>query len=612
MTENQLQTGRACRRLTFLVVGVALGAAAHFPECYAQFQGVPVQGGFPQNPQAVPYQPFNPQAAQQPAQLQFRPQLGPQQIGSPQPGPGQFAQQPFRPQYQQQFPLPQQQFVPGQGPAPQVAVQQSVMRMTTHQGVHEMASRHPLCILIGERIASHLIASETRDEGPFQDVIMGAKIQGNQRTNTRTRIDFVDNPVAIQMNVVLNGTTFSQTLSQVRQAAIQSAGSVEFEVAKQIEFNGTQLSTRTPSAFMRVHQQNLGASTPMNQIPLLGPLASSVVMNAAEQRRPMTESIAAHRITQLVAPTFNNRLDSELVKLNKLLSGDLRNMLTQAQLYPSHIATKSTEEAAMWGVAFETAAPSTANRPNIQQISTGTRKVKALPTRQLLEAPNLSGQGAQPANLPNPFQLTGLDLRNQASMLIHESLIADLAERFELGGKDVPPELLNSVLGNPATDKPSPSVGTLVLATEKPITATITKGEFLITVRAGFKPVIGPEISTQEAVFAFNPVLTDEHIILKPELRSIAPVNQESKSTGILQMAGEAMVRNAIEQKLKEIKLPRMVNLPRAEDQAPLALRLKNLTLAEGWMTCDYEVAGNAVPRFSDASETAIDVPVTQ
>ncbi|WP_437194362.1 hypothetical protein [Planctomicrobium sp. SH527] len=604
MTENKLQPGRAFRQLTLMAFGIAASAAAVLPECHAQIQSVPVQGGFPQNQQAVPYRPFSPQPAQQPAQMQFRPQVAPQQFA-----PGQFSQQQqsLVPRY------PQQQMMPGQGPMAQVAVQQSVLRMTTHQGVHEMASRHPLCILIGERIASHLIANETRDEGPFQDEIMGARIQGNQRTSTRTRIDFVDNPVAIQMNVVLNGMTFSQTLSQVRQAAIQSAGSVEFEVAKQIEFDGTRLSTRTPSAFMRVNQQNLGASTPMNPIPLLGPLASSVVMNAAEQRRPMTESIAAHRITQLVAPTFNNRLDSELVKLNKLLAVDLRNMLTQAQLYPSHIATKSTEEAAMWGVAFETAAPSTANRPNIQQISTGVRKVKALPARQLLEAPSLSGPESSPsANLPNPFRLTGVDLRNQASMLIHESLIADLAERFELGGKDIQPELLNSVLGNPATDKPAPSVGTLVLDVENPISATITSGEFLITVRAGFKPVLGPEISTQEAVFAFNPVLTEDHVTLKPELRTITPANQKEKSTGILQMAGEAMVRNAIEQKLKEIKLPRVVNLPRSEDQAPLALRLKNLTLADGWMTCDYEVSGNAVPQFSDASEAVVDAPATQ
>jgi len=331
------------------------------------------------------------------------------------------------------------------------AAPQQPPAVPTAERIRELASWYPLCIIVGENPASQFVSTETVDEGPFQDYIMGARVQGTQKTNSRTSIDFVSNGNALRMQFVLKGITVSNTLAQTSQASIQSAGSVDFQVSKQIEFDGQLIKTWSPAAFMTIRQQNLGASTAMSQIPLLGPLANNIVMSAAEQRKPMSEMIAAQRITQAVAPVFNSRLDGELTRLNSQLSGDLRQKLTTANLYPSHIATVSSDEAGLYGAAFETSIPQASQPGAFHPISNSQRRLRARPVRQLLPAPELPGRAGQTGiNAPVPFALEAASIRDRIICLMHESLIGDVALRFNLPGREVPLETLQRFLGKPA------------------------------------------------------------------------------------------------------------------------------------------------------------------
>ncbi|HWL10557.1 MAG TPA: hypothetical protein VNQ76_19280 [Planctomicrobium sp.] len=480
-----------------------------------------------------------------------------------------------------------------------VSARPNFVPISTKDSMYDLAQRHPLCVIVGEQIASQLIATETVEEGPFREMIMGADVQGTQRTNARTSIDFLPNESSMMMKVVLNGHTVNQTLSQVRQAAIQSAGSVEFQVTKQIEFDGWVLRTWTPAAFMTIRQQHLGASTPVSPIPLLGPLTNAIVMSAAEQQKPMTQAVAAQRITQAVAPQFNSRLDDVLSGLNRQLSGEVKDWLTQSQIYPSHVATRSSHNAGMWGVAFETTAPASAGTTPVVPISTqGGRKVKALPSKLLLP---VSTSGENKNGLSLPFVAESENIQDRIIALVHESLIADLAERYELGGKDIPPALLGSFLSGPNAEPQGPSLGTLVLDREAPISATITKGEFLLTVRAGFKPVIGPEIPPYEVVFSFRPILTETEVTLKPEMVSMTSLTPGSG--GLFGAASEGLIRSAIEQKLQSYNFPRNVNVPREAGKEPLPLRLQSLTLADGWLSIAYEPVAKAQRPVWQSSE---------
>ncbi|SFI90040.1 hypothetical protein [Planctomicrobium piriforme] len=477
---------------------------------------------------------------------------------------------------------------------PPGAVQPPVAAVPTQQSIRELASRHPLCIIVGERLASQYIGTETNDEGPFQDFILGANIQGTQKTNTKTKLDFVSNASVMRLHIVLNGVTVSQTLSQTPQAAIQSAGNIEFQVSKQVEFDGSQLKTWSPAAFLTIRQQHLGASTPVSQVPLLGPLVNNIAMNAAEQRRPMAEQIAAQRVTQKVAPTFNERLDQELIKLNQKLSGDVKTRLENAQLVPSHIATLSSEDAGMWGVAFETATPQAAGQTIVRPASANGKRTRVLPARQLLPAPDAAapaGVGGK-MDAPAPFSLEVANVKDRALCLFHESAVADIVARYDIGGKEIPSWMLKRFLSGATADPNAPALGTIVLAQQSPITAQITGGELLVTIRAGFKPVVGPEIPAQAVVFAVRPVLTTDQIVMKPELRSIKAVDQQAG--GSLGAVAEGVLRQALEPKLKEYTLPRNVNVPRQEGKPQFAVRLQSLTLADGWMSFAYEAAPNA------------------
>src|SRR5690606_18814457 len=159
---------------------------------------------------------------------------------------------------------------------------------------------------------------------------------------------------------------------------------------------------------------------------------------------------------------------------------------------PSHIVTKSSHEAGLWGVAFETDAPASAGTIPVQPVSTlGGRRNKTVPSKLLIPV-STTGGNRTPATIP--FLNEAESIRARMVALVHESLIADLADRFELSGKDVPPALLSTFLGGAQAEAQGASLGTLILDKEQPISASITRGEFQLTIRASFKPIIGPEI----------------------------------------------------------------------------------------------------------------------
>lgn len=209
-----------------------------------------------------------------------------------------------------------------------------------------------LVVFIGRSFINGLVSLESDDAGPVRDCILGAQVVGSQRTETTLQVELLPDEQRAHLEFQLRGVCRNATENRTPQAVIQSEGYHRFEVAKSVVFDGTQILTRSPSAWIYPHQVNHGALTPMSAIPILGPLTSELALSIAERSRPASERITAQRITQQVVPKFNDSLDQRLVTLNSQLLDVLPRELPRLGIQPPQVTSRTTSQHLQIGLAW--------------------------------------------------------------------------------------------------------------------------------------------------------------------------------------------------------------------------------------------------------------------
>ena len=462
----------------------------------------------------------------------------------------------------------------------------------------EMAAAHDLTVVIGEQFGGRWIASETCDEGPFEDFVLGAQVRGVQKTTARTSLDIVPCRESARVMVVLDGLTNNQSTSYTPQAQIFSRGSYQFQLTKQVDFNGQVFMTRSPSAFLRVEQRHVGAATPMSSVPLLGPLANNIALNQAQMRQPLSQQIAAYRVTQNVAPEFNGRIDEALAKLNEQMEQKVRRFLSTRDLLPTRLKPMSTSNVLLVGADYDgTAEFSATARPSAVYMG---------PSPPSTLGYGNDSQGPLPLAAPSPSATIEVNrfgtgslvvpgaevLRERGVLVLRETFIESVAEKTRLAGLEVTDAALVQFLGQESTlgtggpEAGQPRFATIVFDEETPLTAKFEQGEILLSLQLTFRPLLGPEIPDQIITVALRPTLTENQITLESDLRSITSANPGTG--GGLGTVAESVIREALSQRLPRQTFPRSFEAPR-EDQPPVPLRIAGLTIRDGWLQLEVE-----------------------
>ncbi len=271
---------------------------------------------------------------------------------------------PWRPQSLGPAPYTQRQAVrPWQVPATPVPLKRDVIppvtgnsppqRVTTRKPESQFPTGCGIHIAATERFLDELIRVESQEEGPVRDCILGAEVVGSQSTETQVRVQLIPDPDQARFDIVLRGTTRNQTENRTSQAVIQADGNHRFDIAKSVQFDGKQLLTRSPAAWLYPCQRNRSAFTPASAIPILGPLVSQYALGIAEQQRPEAERITANRITQRVAPQFDKAIDSRLASLNRGLLQSLPQILPQFGIETPSTRVHTTDQELIASLAWD-------------------------------------------------------------------------------------------------------------------------------------------------------------------------------------------------------------------------------------------------------------------
>ncbi|MCA9079920.1 MAG: hypothetical protein KDA58_05145 [Planctomycetaceae bacterium] len=462
-------------------------------------------------------------------------------------------------------PQPTGEAVPTNGPVPQPpapAVAEIVPRISAAEQsqVRQFLQQQAGGLLMSEGLMGRIVDRDQCDEGPIRDQILGADVFGTQTTKARAVFDFFPSRDQLQWYVHLRGTSKNCTTSFTPQAVIRGAGEYRFQLTKQMTFQGDAIATRSPAAFLETRQRNLQANTPVDGIPLVGPLVSMAAFMEAENRRPLAEQIAAQRLTREVAPRFNQEIDSQLVRLNQGLQ--LVRERWPQQLGPAPtLVTMSTDHFGLFALPAST---TMGEAPAWQQLATAAGFSLVLHQTQ---ATDLA------AHLP----LKGIQIQDTKLDELIETVSAVLGTVLNQPTPDQPP-----------STTPQVSLATLVLDSTLPLSFEFVDGEAIIELRAALRPTLGGEIPTQRIRFGIRSQLREEDALLTTRLVGIQSLNPETDSTA--ETLARQILQQQIEARLHPISLPRAVDLPEGMRTPELTrLQTSQLTAENGWLVWQVE-----------------------
>lgn len=395
---------------------------------------------------------------------------------------------------------------------------------------------------------NRLIATPRQDAGPVNDLVLGARVAGEQTTQTTVSIRTLPSASLARLEVVLEGETCTRTTAVTPQAAIDTQGRQRFDLHKSVEFDGGRFITRTPSTQLEASHQNLRARTGASQIPVVNSITETIVLNQANLRQPLARQETARRVTSRVVPPFNEGIDARLGTANDWLA---------------NLAT---------------------TMPNVHTFLT---KGRWSSTER-----SIAGQlaGLEPVTTVAPPQ------RGGGSVRIHESFAASLTTAARLNGREIAIQDVRSWTGmldddlsggNPASGMASPPLtapadASLRLADADPLLATYQNGEIRITLRASIRAGGAVELPIHRIAIGYSVRHAGGAIELQP-----LPVSVVSESSEmIVGSALEKVIQSQIESRLQPVTIspdaiPAMAN--------GLRPRVTDVTSENGWLSVVFD-----------------------
>jgi hypothetical protein len=392
---------------------------------------------------------------------------------------------------------------------------------------------------------NRLVSTPRQDAGPVSDMILGARVEGQQTTQSSVSIHTLPSPQVARFDVNLGGESCSRTTAVTPQAAIDTAGRQKFDLHKSVEFDGVRFMTRTPATQLDVCQQNLRARTGASQIPVVNSIAETIALNQANMRQPLARQEAARRVTNRVLPPFNQAIDDRLGAANDWLA----NLSTTA--------------------------------PNVHTFLTSAR----------WSSTEASVNGQLPAAVPvdSPAPLA----RGGATVRMHESYGPSLSTALALNGREISVDEIRSWIGVYSTDvggqssDPSlpmltaPVTATLRLADDNPLSFRFQNNEVRVVLRASIRAGDSVELPIHRIMIGYSIRRVGDAFELQP-----LPVSVEAEASGPITDTVEQLIKSRIENRLQPVTITADAIPPTANGVRP---RVSDVTAENGWLSIAFD-----------------------
>jgi len=416
-----------------------------------------------------------------------------------------------------------------------------------------------LHIVAHETFLDKVVRDKHNESSAVKDYVLGARVSGNQETETTVGLDVKTNNDGILFDLVLSGVTRSNTAGVTPQATVFTAGRYNFTGRKQIFFDGDTFKVDPARVSVQARNNTYAARTKLDGVPIFSGIARNIAKNEAAKRRPQSEAIARSKVVKRVEPEFNAQADEQFAKASEDLNNNFYKGLRETGLFPSARNLKSSET----------------------HILMDTRTM----------APGELG-GSRPVKVP----YTGPG----ASVDLHQTAVNNTFAQMDLAGKTMTDKELGEYLrnffnkafglnltNNSAKDESYDDSGddptAFIFSTEDPLLIQFSENEAILTMSAGLVQKGGDDIPTQRISVPLSFVVEGDKVIMEAGKVGVSPV--EKPESLQLQIARAGIMRGKIGGAIKREELDANIEIGEKNDDPndDKIITIKEVSFLNGW-----------------------------
>lgn len=203
-----------------------------------------------------------------------------------------------------------------------------------------------LHVMVSESIVGEYVNDTQTNTSAIRDFILGANIFGHQTTTATVTADVKPAHGHALINFYLVGDSDTNTVGVAKQcqivANVYTKGDHHFKASKEVTFDGRCLKATGAEMWVDPNNRTLGAKTNISCVPLLGSYADRTAFRRAEEQRPQSEAIAAHKLRDRVKEEFDTEVAQSLYEGNMELDATMARW-TREGVAPSVVYASSTE-----------------------------------------------------------------------------------------------------------------------------------------------------------------------------------------------------------------------------------------------------------------------------
>lgn len=401
------------------------------------------------------------------------------------------------------------------------------------------------------------IMSDARSESSWiNECMSGARVNGQQCTNSNVTVDLRPSNDSARISLVVDGTVQANTTGVTSQATVFATGNHYFRAEKDIFFDGRSFSSSPASVGANANTHIYGARTKHSGVPIIGKIADGIALDVAQSRAGEANAYTAQQIRSEVGPRLDNEAQTKFDKANLELETRVWGPLREQGMYPDSMSWSSTD-------------------------------TEALVRTRLMDIDELAGA--------NPAPTLGIPA-NGILIQLHESLLSNFADRFELAGKTMKEselrkmleERLSKLLGK-EVDIAEPAVAegekpvdnTLIFDAVDPVRFQAEGGQIKIVMRAGLKPENGDEIPVQIISVPMTFKVEGNQVLLQRGNVGVKPI-APPENVGLQVTRARVMIQNiqrAIPDKAMKADFTRTV------EGKEISMSIIGIDARDGWVS---------------------------
>lgn len=247
---------------------------------------------------------------------------------------------------------------------------------------------------ITSRLLDQLLPVMEPQEGHVDDYINGTPVWGWQETVAKLHTEFVEDPAHLRLRISAKGVVSSDTEASRGPATLSSVGRSDYEVSKTVVISQRGLGLSRTTAYADSNASLTGVETDYDNVPFLRNLAENIARKKYDEEKWQAMAEVDERVAREARQRFESEFTPKILDAARMFHARVWTPLVGLELDPTAVEMRTKPE--RFVTRFRVGAT--------DQLAAHTARPRA-PSDSL------------------------------ASMQIHETLLNNALDQFELDGK---------------------------------------------------------------------------------------------------------------------------------------------------------------------------------